>query len=139
MNVLVDTSVWSLALRRAIRNLSAPEKAIVAELAALIDNGGAKIIGLIRQELLSGIKGSEQFAKLREILAAFPDEPASSDDYERAALFSNQCRSRGVAVSVSDMLICSVAQSRGWPVFSTDPDFKRYSRILPIRIHSPRP
>ena len=138
MNVLVDTSVWSLALRRAARNLSGTEKAVVAELAALIDEGGARIIGLVRQELLSGIKSSEQFAKLRQILAAFPDEPATSEDYERAALLSNKCRSEGVAVSVSDMLICSIAESRGWPIFSTDPDFKRYARILAIRVHRPR-
>jgi predicted nucleic acid-binding protein len=138
VNVLVDTSVWSLAVRRATRNLSASEKTIVAELAALIDEGGAKIIGLVRQELLSGIRSSEQFEKLREILGAFPDETATSKDYEVAALFSNKCRSQGVSVSVSDMLICSIANSRGWPVFSTDPDFKRYARILPIRIHVPR-
>jgi len=138
VNVLVDTSVWSLALRRITRNLSPSEKNIVAELAALIDEGGAKIIGLVRQELLSGIRSSEQFEKLREILSAFPDEPATSKDYEVAALFSNKCRSQGVSVSVSDMLICSIANSRGWPVFSTDPDFKRYARILPIRIHAPR-
>lgn len=50
MNVLVDTSVWSLALRRAPRNLSSAEKAIVAEVAGLIDEGGAKLIGLVRQE-----------------------------------------------------------------------------------------
>jgi len=138
VNVLVDTSAWSLALRRASGNLSVTERAVVAELAALIEEGGAKIIGLIRQELLSGIKSSEQFAKLREILAAFPDEPAASEDYERAALFSNRCRSEGVAVSVSDLLICSIAESRGWPIFSTDPDFKRYARILAIRVHNPR-
>jgi predicted nucleic acid-binding protein len=138
VNVLVDTSVWSLALRRAARNLSASEKIIVAELAALIDEGGARIIGLVRQELLSGIKSSEQFARLREILTAFRDEPVDSEDYERAALFSNKCRSEGVSVSVSDMLICSIVHSRGWPIFSTDPDFKRYVRMLPIRIHAPR-
>ena len=138
MNVLVDTSVWSLALRRTSRNLNTTEKAIVAELAGLIDEGRAKIIGLVRQELLSGIKSNEQFAKLRDILAAFPDEPADSSDYEFAALLGNKCRSQGVFVSVSDMLICFIAQSRGWPVFSTDSDFKRYARILAIKLHTPR-
>jgi predicted nucleic acid-binding protein len=138
VNVLVDTSVWSLALRRAPRNLNNAEKAIVAELAALIDDGGTRLIGFVRQELLSGIKSSEQFERLREILAAFPDEPAESEDYERAALFGNKCRRQGVSVSVSDMLICSIAQSRGWSIFSTDSDFTRYARILPIKLHAPR-
>ena len=138
MNVLVDTSVWSLALRRVERNLSASEAAVVSELAALIDEGGTKIIGLVRQELLSGIKSSKQFESLRDILAAFPDELADSQDYERAALFSNKCRSQGVSVSVSDMLICSIAQSRGWSIFSTDSDFRRYARILSVKPHTPR-
>jgi len=138
VNILVDTSVWSLALRRAARNLSAPEKAIVAELAALIDEGGAKIIGLVRQELLSGIKSSEQFEKLREILAAFQDELTDSGDYERAALFGNKCRGQGVSVSLPDMLICSVARSRGWSIFTTASDFRRYGSILSTKLHAPR-
>jgi predicted nucleic acid-binding protein len=138
VSILVDTSVWSLALRRTARNLSAPEKTIVAELGALIDEGGARIIGLVRQELLSGIKSSEQFEKLREILAAFPNELTDSEDYERAALFGNKCRSQGVSVSLPDMLICSIARSRGWPVFTTDSDFKRYGSILSIKLHAPR-
>jgi predicted nucleic acid-binding protein len=138
VSILVDTSVWSLALRRIARNLSAPEKAIVAELAALIDEGGAKIIGLVRQELLSGIKSSEQFEKLREILSGFPDELIDSEDYERAALFGNKCRSQGVSVSLPDLVICSVARSRGWSVFTTDSDFKRYGGILSIKLHARR-
>lgn len=135
MNVLVDTSVWSLALRRTPRDLSAAEKAVVAELAELINEGRAKIIGLIRQELLSGIKTHGQFAKLLEILRSFPDEPLATTDYEAAAAAGNQCRSKGLAVSVSDMLICAVAESRGWAIFSTDPDFKRYAGALPLTLH----
>jgi predicted nucleic acid-binding protein len=138
VNVLVDTSVWSLALRRAPRDLSPAEKAAVAELAELINEGRAKIIGLVRQELLSGIKSPGQFAKLQEILRSFPDEPLATSDYESAAAASNQCRSKGLAVSVSDMLICAVAQSRGWAIFSTDPDFKRYASVLPFHLHAIR-
>jgi hypothetical protein len=136
MNVLVDTSVWSLALRRSAQNLNSSEKAVVTELTELINEGRVKMIGLIRQELLSGIKHSAQFVKLRDILRAFPDEHLESDDFESAAAASNQCRSKGIAVSVSDMLICSVAQSRDWAVFSLAPDFRRYSKILPISLHT---
>jgi predicted nucleic acid-binding protein len=138
VNVLVDTSVWSLALRRASRNLDTLERAIVAELTELINEGRAKIIGLVRQELLSGIKNPAQFAKLQEILRSFPDEPVNTSDYEAAAAAGNQCRTRGLAVSVSDMLICSIAQSRNWAIFSTDPDFKRYASVLRIQLHAPR-
>jgi predicted nucleic acid-binding protein len=59
-------------------------------------------------------------------------------DHEAAALTGNQCRGKGLAVSVSDMLICAVARSRGWAIFSTDPDFSRYAKVLPIKLHDIR-
>jgi predicted nucleic acid-binding protein len=57
---------------------------------------------------------------------------------EAAAKASNECRARGMAVSVSGMLICAIALSRGWPIFTTDPDFKNYARVLAIKLHAPR-
>ncbi len=74
MNVLVDTSVWSLALRRKNESLGTNERPLVAELAELIREGRARVIGLVRQELLSGIKTTEQYEKLRLHLRSFPDE-----------------------------------------------------------------
>ena len=138
MNVLVDTSVWSLALRRSPRHLNRLGGGIAAELAELIKEGRARIIGVVRQELLSGIKSQPQFEKLREVLSAFPDEPVDTADYETAALTSNQCRNRGLAVSVSDMLICAVAQTRDWAIFSTDPDLSRYAKVLSVKLHDIR-
>ena len=60
MNVLIDTSVWSLALRRKHETLAGNERLLVMELSELIREGRAKVIGLVRQELLSGIKSNEQ-------------------------------------------------------------------------------
>ena len=138
MNVLVDTSVWSLALRRKGRDLSPAERAAVAELAELIDEGRARIIGLIRQELLSGVKTSAQYEKLRVTLQSFPDDPISTSDYEAAAKASNDCRAEGITVSLVDVLICTVASIRGWSIFTTDPDFRNYGTVLPVNLHVPR-
>ena len=138
MNTIVDTSVWSLALRRKVQDLNTAEKGTVAELTELIKEGRARIIGLIRQELLSGIKTSLQYEKLRVTLRSFPDEPIDTSDYEAAAKASNDCRSKGVAVSIIDILICAIALARDWSIFTTDPDFKDYARILPISLHTPR-
>jgi predicted nucleic acid-binding protein len=138
VNVIVDTSVWSLALRRRTRDLNGAKAAIVSDLRNLIDEGRARIIGLVRQEMLSGIKARGQYEKLRELLRAFPNEIISTEDYEFAAKAGNQCRARGVAVSVSDMLICAVAISREWSIFTTDPDFSAYAKILPLKSHSLR-
>ena len=138
MNTLVDTSIWSLALRRRAHDLSSAEKILVGELAELVKEGRARILGVIRQELLSGIKAPEQFEKLRTILRSFPDEVVETSDYELAAKSSNQCRSKGIAVSVVDAMICAISSSRDWPILTTDPDFRSYANVLPIKLHVPR-
>jgi len=138
MNVLVDTSVFSLALRRKNESLSTTEKILVAELSELIREGRARMIGLIRQELLSGIKATEQYEKLRVLLRSFPDELIDTSDYEEAAKAGNRCRAKGVAVSIVDILLCAVAIKRQWAIFTTDPDFSNYARVLPLRIHTQR-
>lgn len=69
--ILIDTSVWMLALRRSPRQLSAHEKVIVANLVELVREGLAVLIGPVRQELLSGIREEAVFEDLRQHLAAF--------------------------------------------------------------------
>ena len=109
---------------------------MVTELSELIRDGRTAIIGLIRQELLSGVKTAAQFEQLRTRLRTFRDEPLNTDDYEAAAKAGNDCRAKGIAVSVVDMLICVVAIRRNMAVFTNDPDFERYARALPLLIHS---
>jgi predicted nucleic acid-binding protein len=138
MNVIVDTSVWSLALRRKKESLSPKEMALIAELSELIREGRTRMIGLVRQELLSGIKTAEQYEKLRIHLRAFPDEMTDTSDHEAAAKEGNRCRAKGIAVSIVDMLLCAVAMRRKWALFTTDPDFFNYAKVLPLPLHLPR-
>ncbi len=130
--VIVDTSVWSLALRR---KRPAPDAA-TAELARLIDQGEALIVGPIRQELLSGIATQAHFKLLSARLQAFPDIPIETADYERAALCFNECRARGIRGANTDYLICALALRLDVPVFSVDPDFARYAHVLRVRLHA---
>src|SRR5258708_7650198 len=97
MKVLVDTSVWSLALRR--RQPPAPE---AAELTSLIREGLVEMIGPIRQELLSGISEARQFEILKSELSAFEDFPLSKWHFETAAEFFNACRKHGIQGSHTD-------------------------------------
>jgi predicted nucleic acid-binding protein len=136
VEVLVDTSVWSLALRRRAEHLNSRERLLVAEWTELVRKKRARIIGLVRQELLSGIKTPAQFENLRMSVAAFPDEPVDTRDHEAAAKLSNACQAKGIAFSAVDMLICAVAQRRGMSVFTTDPDFERYAQVLRLKLHS---
>jgi predicted nucleic acid-binding protein len=138
MNVLVDTSVWSLALRRKTESLNAAEKYLVAELSELIREGRTRLIGLVRQELLSGIKTTEHYEKLRLHLRSFPDEPIDTSDHEEAAKAGNRCRGKGIVVSIVDILLCAIAIKREWEIFTSDPDFTNYAKVLPISIHAVR-
>jgi predicted nucleic acid-binding protein len=132
----VDTSVWSLALRRKARDLNDRERVVVGELTRLVKDGRAKIMGLIRQEVLSGVKTEAQFEHLRRTLSAFRDEPVDTQDHETAAKSANQCRTKGITVSAADILICAVAQRRALAIFTTDPDFSSYNRVLALTLHS---
>ena len=132
MKVLVDTSVWSLVLRR---RFPPRDEAAADELKRLILNYRVIMIGPIRQELLSGIRTHVQYEGLRDKLRAFPDLRLLSDDYELAAQFFNQCRGQGVQGSNTDFLICAVAARFDTSVFSTDRDFGAFERILQVRRH----
>ena len=136
MLVLVDTPVWSLALRRKPGDLSAREQVLTQALAELIRDGRARLMGVVRQELLSGIREEERFQKLRDYLRAFDDPRLELGDYEEAAQMRNRCRSRGIAGSAIDFLICAVADRRHWQIFTTDRDFERYGRVLGLKLYA---
>ncbi len=130
MKIIVDTSIWSLALRRKKRQ-SFSELRI---LESLIDNQRICMLGPIRQEILSGIQDNKQFVQLKDILSAFDDFSITTKDYERAAEFFNLCRSKGVQGSNTDYLICAVSSNNRFPIFTSDKDFEIYSKHLPITL-----
>jgi predicted nucleic acid-binding protein len=131
VRVIVDTPIWSLVLRRG------PDPRHEEILADLSRRGQVQMLGAIRQEVLSGIREGKQFQYIRERLAVFPDLQLEREDYERAAAMFNRCRSRGVQGSNTDFLICAVAVSRDLLVFTTDADFKLYSKHLHVKLFHP--
>lgn len=134
MKILVDTSVWSIALRRKIINDE--ERVVVNKLQKLIESLQVAVIGPIRQEILSGIADEKQFKLLTNKLGAFEDILISTGDYEKAAFFYNACRVNGIEGSHIDFLICAVAANHKMPVFTLDKDFIRYAEYLPITVYS---
>lgn len=129
MKVLVDTCVWSKALR-----YKASDKDITKKINEIIINGVLVIIGPIRQEILSGIAEAAQFNKLRDRLAPFEDVPLKSEHFLKAAEFCNICRKKGIQGSSIDFLICAVASLEKFIIFTTDKDFERYAEYLPIKL-----
>jgi predicted nucleic acid-binding protein len=136
MKVLVDTSVWSLALRRSAKAVQTTEQqAVVSQLTDLLRDGRAVMMGAIRQELLSGIKTQTGFNALKNTLSAFEDVPVAMQDYEKAAEIFNTCRSHGVQGSNTDFLICAVSINHQLPIFSVDNDFLNYQKHVPVLLY----
>jgi len=136
VKVLVDTSVWSLALRRRPADLSAPQRRLTEHLADLIKDDRVVMIGPIRQELLSGIRSAEAFERLKRHLREYDDEPLTVEDYESAAETAKTCRVAGLDGSAIDFLICAVTLGRDLRILTTDRDFERYAGTIPLKLHA---
>jgi len=129
MKAIVDTCIWSQVLRH-----KSPNTELAKKLKDLINDGRVAIIGLIRQELLSGISNVKQFNQLKELLSFFEDIPLKTEHFEKAAEFSNICRGKGIQGSTIDFLICAVAYLENLIIFTTDKDFENYEKFLSIRL-----
>ena len=128
--VLVDTSVWSMALRKKM--LSENEGRLIQFLAQIIRDGRVIMLGAIRQEILCGISDEERFEKLRLSLEAFSDFELEENDYITAARFYNRYRRKGIQGSMTDFLICAVAVHHDFSILTLDNDFEYYSRYIEI-------
>jgi len=131
VKVLVDTPIWSYALRT--RNNEYQYE--IDQLESLIRDQRIIIIGPIRQEILSGYSDLRKFRKLKEKLSYFENTPIQDVDYELAAELCNQCRKKGIQGSHIDFLICAVAKRIDAPIFTTDKDFLRYQKIISIKLY----
>ena len=130
MKIIVDTSVWSLFLRRQGPRASWQ----VLALKHYLQTGRVQLLGVVRQELLSGIREQSQFERLRDALADFPDLLATTQDHVPAAQCYNLCRGQGIQGSAVDFLICAQAINHELPILTTDKDFETYAKGLPLNL-----
>ena len=130
MKVLVDTTIWSYALRSTNKEYQYE----VEQLKSLIRDQRALIIGPIRQEILSGYSDIRKFERLKEKLSYFENTPIQDSDYELAAELCNQCRKKGIQGSHIDFLICAVAKRLDVSIFTSDKDFFHYRDIISINL-----
>ena len=126
MKVLVDTPIWSYALRSRKKEYQVE----IEQFESLIKGQRVLIIGPIRQEILSGYSDLKKFERLREKLSYFENCSIQDSDYESAAEICNQCRKKGIQGSHIDFLICAVAKRMDVPIFTTDKDFFKYQKVV---------
>jgi len=83
------------------------------------------IPGIVLQELLSGVRTSDEFQRLQQILDGFPVLLATHDHHVTAALIANACIRAGVVVSAIDCLIAAITLESGARLLTSDRDFVR--------------
>jgi predicted nucleic acid-binding protein len=131
VKVLIDTPIWSYALRAHNKEYQSE----IDQLEALIRDQRALIIGPIRQEILSGYSDLRKFRKLKEKLSFFENTRIHDTDYELGAELHNQCRKKGIQGSHIDFLICAVSKRIDASIFTTDKDFSHYQKIISIKLY----
>jgi len=132
VTVLVDTSVWSLALRRD-HPRGGPA---IAQLTAALTSDLVVTTGLIVQELLQGFLPDRSQSEIRRRLGALAYVQPSRDDHIAAADLRNRCRRAGVQLGTVDALIAQLCISRNLELLSTDRDFEHAARHCGLRLWS---
>ena len=131
MRVLVDTSVWSLALRKkgpvdhpAVRGLSSLLEA----------NEDVVLTGIILQEVLQAFRSETTFRTVARHLAPFPLLRLDRADYVGAAALHRRCAGKGVAVSTADCQIAAAAIRHGCRLLTADADLERIARLSDLAL-----
>jgi len=133
--MLVDTSVWSLALRRdAVQH--APE--VEALLQALLGTDQVFTTGLVLQELLQGFAGPKARAQLVERLSALAFLQPDREDHIEAAEVRNSCRRRGVQVGTIDALLIQLCRRHDLTLLTADRDFHAAAKHVDFRLWAAR-
>lgn len=135
MTLLVDTSVWSLALRRDTE-VSEPEVQVLRE--ALEGADVVVTTGLVLQELLQGFTGPKAKQQLVERFASLPLLQPDREDHVCAADIRNTCRRAGVQIGTIDALLAQLCIRHEITLLSTDNDFKHAARHCPLRLWAPK-
>ena len=130
MSLLVDTSVWSLALRRD-EHQSEPE--VLALGNALRGADQVFITGLVLQELLQGFSGPKARDQILERLAALAFLQPDRVDHIEAADIRNSCRRRGLQIGTVDALLIQICRRHDLVMLSTDRDFHAASKHVDFK------
>jgi predicted nucleic acid-binding protein len=134
LSLFVDTSVWSLALRRD-GPLSAPQ---VAALLRAIENGEPILTtGLVLQELLQGFSGPRAREQILDRFSALPLLVPDRADHVEAAALRNTCRRHGVQIGTIDALLAQLCIRHSLLMLSGDQDFQRIANRCDLRLWQP--
>jgi predicted nucleic acid-binding protein len=133
LNVFVDTSIWSLALRRD----APPDLPEIHELRRSLDAGAVYCTGLVVQELLQGFSRPKAHKQIIERFAALPLLVPDRDDYIHAAEIRNRCRRKGIQTGTIDALLAQLCVRYELTMLTTDKDFHHVASVVSLSIWLP--
>ena len=136
MTILVDTSVWSLALRRDAE-ASEPEVQVLKH--ALLGDEVVVTTGLVLQELLQGFSGAKAQAQIVQRFASLPLIQPDRDDYIGAAALRNTCRRAGVQIGTIDALLAQLCIGHELTLLTTDQDFVHAAKHCALSVWPAKP
>ena len=134
MNLFVDTSVWSLALRRD-GPVAAPEVEYLKQ--ALATGAGVFTTGLVLQELLQGFAGPKNREAIIEHFVSLPFIVPQRDDHIAAAELRNVCRRAGLQIGTIDALLARLCMVHTLVILTRDTDFARLAGLQPLKVWRP--
>ncbi|MFI4905985.1 MAG: PIN domain-containing protein [Steroidobacteraceae bacterium] len=131
MSLLVDTSVWSLALRRD----SASGAPAVEALRTALEGGDTIVTtGLVLQELVQGFAGPRARKEILQRFAALPLLVPDRRDYIDAAEVRNRCRRSGVQMGTIDALLAQLCIRHELTLLTTDDDFTLAAKHCALKV-----
>ena len=132
MNIIVDTSVWSLVLRR--RQVDESDPFVVVFRKSIEQGDGLHLLGNILQELLDGVSTETDFERLVKLLAPFPLVSLTRETHIVASKLRNHCRKKGVQASPADFLITAACLEKGYPLLTSNRDFSHIARHCELSV-----
>jgi predicted nucleic acid-binding protein len=134
LTLFVDTSVWSLAMRRDSPNHGVEVSAL---LQALERGDPIVTTGLVLQELLQGFSGPKARELILERFSALPLLVPDRDDHVAAAEVRNSCRRSGLQIGTIDALIARLCIRHALTLLTTDQDFVAAAELVPLKLWRP--
>ncbi len=133
--LFVDTSVWSLALRRDRVPAHIPQ---VERLRQALQSGeDLPTTGLVLQELMQGINGPKERPTMLARFASLPLLVPDRRDHAEAAMLHSSCRRAGVQAGTIDALLAQLCIRHRLLMLTTDSDFIRIADLAPLEVWHP--
>jgi len=127
---LVDTSVWIFALRKKFI------PSIKERISQLLKEHILLTNGMIKLEILGGVKIEEEFRRLKARFDALDEVKIDTSVWEMAYKMAFALRRKGITVPYTDILIAACAQKTDSVLVHADAHFDLIADHIDLKVES---